>query len=63
MWGVHRCSDLCPLSQLRSGYPFLGRLQALARAEALVFDDHGQRVDLALLAPRALEPFAAERPE
>ena len=42
---------------------FVGRLGALARAEGLVFEDHTQRIDLAQLAPRALEPFTAERPE
>ena len=42
---------------------FLGRLGALAHAEGLMFEDHAQRIDLAQLAPRALEPFAAERPE
>ena len=42
---------------------FLGRLQALARAEALVFEDHAQHLDLAALVPRALEPFRADRPD
>ena len=42
---------------------FLGRLGALSRAESLVFEDHAQRIDLASLVPRALEPFTAERPE
>lgn len=40
---------------------FVGRLQALARAENLVFEDHAQEVDLAQLAPRALEPFERDR--
>ena len=42
---------------------FLGRLGALARAEGLMFEDHAQRIDLAQLAPRAIEPFVAEGPE
>ena len=42
---------------------FLGRLQALARAESLVFEDHAQRIDLARLVPRALEPFVVDRPD
>ena len=42
---------------------FLSRLGALARAEGLVFEDHAQHIDLAQLAPRALEPFAAEHAE
>ena len=42
---------------------FLGRLGALARAEGLMFEDHTQRIDLAQLAPRAVEPFVAEGPE
>ena len=42
---------------------FLGRLGALARAEGLMFEDHAQRIDLAQLAPRALEPFMTESPE
>ena len=36
----------------------LGRLQALARAEELLFEDHKRVLDLADLAERALEPFA-----
>jgi two-component sensor histidine kinase len=35
----------------------LGRLQALARAEELLFEDHARMLDLAELAKRALEPF------
>ncbi len=35
----------------------LGRLQALAGAEELLFRDHGQVVELGELARRALEPF------
>ena len=42
---------------------FVGRLQALARAESLVFEDHTQHLDLAALVGRALEPFQAERPD
>ncbi len=37
---------------------FVGRLQALARAESLLFDDHAQEVDLARLVPRSVEPFS-----
>ena len=36
---------------------FLGRLDALARAEDLVFEDGAQTVDLARLVARAVEPF------
>ena len=36
----------------------LGRLQALSRAEELLFEDHVRALDLAELAERALEPFA-----
>jgi two-component sensor histidine kinase len=39
---------------------FLGRLGALARAEALVFEDHAQSLDLSQLAPQALDPFTAD---
>ena len=35
----------------------LGRLQALSRAEELLFEDHARVLDLAELAERALEPF------
>jgi two-component sensor histidine kinase len=35
----------------------LGRLQALSRAEDLLFQDHARHLDLAELARRALEPF------
>lgn len=41
---------------------FVGRLQALARAENLVFDDHAQEVELQPLVERSLEPFENEVP-
>lgn len=37
---------------------FVGRLQALARAENLVFQDHAQELDLRRLVERSVEPFA-----
>lgn len=36
---------------------FVGRLQALARAEDLVFEDHSQELELQRLVQRSLEPF------
>ena len=41
---------------------FLGRLNALARAESLILDDHPQCINLARLAPDALAPFVGETP-
>ncbi len=41
---------------------FLGRLQALARAQALLFEDHGQETDLAALVEREVEPHRGDRP-
>lgn len=41
---------------------FMGRLRALAAAEALVFDDRDERVDLRGLAEAVLEPHWADRP-
>ena len=37
---------------------FVGRLQALARAESLVFDDHAQEVEIDQLVQRSVEPFS-----
>jgi two-component sensor histidine kinase len=36
---------------------FVGRLQALAQAENLVFEDHAQELELQRLVQRSLEPF------
>ena len=58
---AHTRADEPPARAYRDA--FLGRLQALARAEGLVFEDHAQRIDLAQLAPRVLEPFVVDRPE
>jgi two-component sensor histidine kinase len=38
---------------------FLGRLQALAQAENLVFDGHAQEIELERLVRRSIEPFEA----
>jgi two-component sensor histidine kinase len=38
---------------------FLGRLQALAQAESLVFGGHAQEIELELLVRRSIEPFEA----
>ena len=35
----------------------VGRLQALARAESLVFEDHAQELDMRRLVERSVEPF------
>lgn len=40
---------------------FVGRLQALARAENLSFEDHAQEMDMAQLVDRSVEPFRRAR--
>ncbi len=42
---------------------FLGRLHALAKAENLVFEDHGEKTDLHRLAEDILAPHRGDRPE
>ena len=40
---------------------FLGRLKALARAESLLFGDHGQEIELELLVRQSVDPFRRSR--